>query len=443
MNMNTTGDEPHYLLIATSLIEDGDISIENNYAQRDYQKRGFYQNSKLDPHLITGRNGRLVPTHQILPAIIVLPGFAVAGWRGAGVTMILIVCTAALLVFLILRRYIDEKAAALITVFFFLTYPLLAYSHLVYPEVTALFLVVLGTFCALKFSDGKGLAYILLAGVAAALLPFLHTKFVILTAALSLLAIICAWSRPRTLIFFFGIVAASLVVLALWTMYVYGPDLINGLTITRGQGGMLGAGSFWGIFGLYLDRAWGLIPFAPLYIASFAGVPFPRKKLELKKWWVFIPVTIICYTLVVGSFKDWKGGLSPVPRYLIPLMPLLIICAALVIAGSRKLYVRVALGALALAQLVLTVYARIYPAAAMSLPIKRNQLYIYIFGDNRFSSTLERIFPLFHPVSARGILLLCLWALLIGILISLRRRYMERLPEHALEVPSSVGPAQP
>lgn len=432
MYTNSYGDEPHYMLIITSLIEDGDISLENNYAREDHRRRGFYD-ERLDPHLVTGRNGRLVPTHQVLPALIALPGFAVAGWRGAGITMILIVCAAALFVFLVLRRYLDEKKSALVTVFFFLTYPLFAYSHLVYPEVPALFLVAFGTWCALEFSDGKGPAYIVLAGVAAAILPHLHVKFVVLTAALCLLAVLCARTRPKALLPFFAVIAASVVVLALWTMYVYGPNLVHGLTITRGKGGVLGTGSFWGIFGLYLDRVWGLLPYAPLYFAFLAGVPFPRRRPDLVKWHVFIPFAIIAYTLVVGIFKDWHGGAAPVPRYLVPLAPLFIICAALVITGSRKRWVRVTLAVLASAQVVLTVYARIYPAAVTALPIERNQLYIYIFGDNSISSTLERVFPLFHPVSPRGILLLCCWMLLTGVLVSLRSRYLERLPGQALE----------
>ncbi len=31
------GDEPHYLVIAHSLLTDGDLQIENNHVERDYQ----------------------------------------------------------------------------------------------------------------------------------------------------------------------------------------------------------------------------------------------------------------------------------------------------------------------------------------------------------------------------------------------------------------------
>ena len=123
----------------------------------------------------------------------------------------------------------------------------------------------------------------------------------------------------------------------------------------------------------------------------------------MKKWWVFIPATVLVYTLVVGSFKEWHGGASPVPRYLIPLIPLLVMCAALAFFNAKRLSTRVVITVLALFQLVLTVFTMIYPVAAYGLPASSNTLYRYFFGSNWLSSTLERIFPLFHPITASSV----------------------------------------
>jgi hypothetical protein len=44
------GDEPHYLVIAQSLLKDGDLKIENNHLQGDYEA---YIPGPLRPHYLT------------------------------------------------------------------------------------------------------------------------------------------------------------------------------------------------------------------------------------------------------------------------------------------------------------------------------------------------------------------------------------------------------
>lgn len=431
LKTRTMGDEPHYLVVTESILKDGDLSLLNNYEARDYQKSGYYEKYVLTPHVVFGRNNRVVPVGQVLLSLVILPGFALAGWRGAGITMILFMSASAVFVFLILSRFVSARMSALVTLFFFLTYPLLLYSHLIYPEVPALLLVSAGTWSALKAMDGKGDSYLLLAGFCAALLPQLHVKFLTLTLGLTLLAVLAAWRRPRGLALYFLPLAASVVVLVLLTRHMYGPNLIRGLTVVGGKKGFWGKDSPWGVFGLYLDRSWGLLPFAPLYLALFSGLPLPGKRPELRAWWVFIPVTILVQTVVSGCFREWHGGAAPVPRYLVTLIPLFIICAAVTISGARHLYTRVVIGALAVFQLVLTVLARITPAATLGLPTEKNELYHYFLGD-WLASRLERVFPLLHPVSPRSIVLVFLWVAFIAAIIYCRRLYLDSLPGEAL-----------
>lgn len=75
-----TGDEPHYLILTQSLLNDGDLRIENNHAQRDYEE---YYPADLRPHSQRlGRDGQIYSIHAPgLPALLV-PAFA-AGGRGA------------------------------------------------------------------------------------------------------------------------------------------------------------------------------------------------------------------------------------------------------------------------------------------------------------------------------------------------------------------------
>ena len=55
-----SGDEPHYLLAAHSLVHDGDLDLSNNYAQRDYA--AFYTGYYLNPHVHVRADGQQVLT---------------------------------------------------------------------------------------------------------------------------------------------------------------------------------------------------------------------------------------------------------------------------------------------------------------------------------------------------------------------------------------------
>jgi hypothetical protein len=72
------GDEPHYLIIAQSLLEDHDLQIENNHRQRDYRA---YVDVGLKPDFLNrGKNGEIYSIHAPgLPAAIA-PFFAAGGY---------------------------------------------------------------------------------------------------------------------------------------------------------------------------------------------------------------------------------------------------------------------------------------------------------------------------------------------------------------------------
>jgi len=72
-----TGDEPHYLLIAHSLLTDGDIRLADNYAERDYAP--FFAGAWLDPHVTVKADGGWYPVHEIAFAALLVPSYALGG----------------------------------------------------------------------------------------------------------------------------------------------------------------------------------------------------------------------------------------------------------------------------------------------------------------------------------------------------------------------------
>ena len=53
--MPFTGDEPHYLLGAISLVKDGDFNVYNNYANQDYREFGYEELHPQHPESEPGR----------------------------------------------------------------------------------------------------------------------------------------------------------------------------------------------------------------------------------------------------------------------------------------------------------------------------------------------------------------------------------------------------
>ena len=82
------GDEPHYLVITQSLLRDGDLKIENNHQRGDYRE---YFAGDLAPHSVRrGRNGEIYSIHAPGVPALIAPAFAIAGYHGAVVFLILL-----------------------------------------------------------------------------------------------------------------------------------------------------------------------------------------------------------------------------------------------------------------------------------------------------------------------------------------------------------------
>src|SRR4051794_4178474 len=89
------GDEPHYLLTAKSIVDDGNIDPPDEYRARAY--RSFYPRT-LDPHgLLT--EGRLNEPHGVGLPLLIAPAFAIGGPVGVELLMAALAALAMLLAY--------------------------------------------------------------------------------------------------------------------------------------------------------------------------------------------------------------------------------------------------------------------------------------------------------------------------------------------------------
>ena len=97
-----SGDEPHYLVIAHSLVADGDLRIENNHQAGDY--RSFHPGFLPMHYLTRGVDGVIYSVHAPGLPTLLAPAYLLGGYRGAIVLLILIAALAATAVFSLAAR---------------------------------------------------------------------------------------------------------------------------------------------------------------------------------------------------------------------------------------------------------------------------------------------------------------------------------------------------
>jgi hypothetical protein len=187
-------DEPHYLVITQSLLRDHDLAIENNHVRGDYRE---YFGGDLRPDFTRrGLNEVIYSIHAPgLPALLV-PAYAIAGYLGAVSMLCLSGALAALAIFDLATLLTGAGVAWLTWAAVCLTVPFVPHSWLIFPEMPATLLMAWGSLWLYAPLPPRERTW-LWRGAALAALPWLHTKFVILLAAI--LAALCLrlWRKWR------------------------------------------------------------------------------------------------------------------------------------------------------------------------------------------------------------------------------------------------------
>lgn len=313
------GDEPHYLVITHSLLVDHDLQIENNHVNGDY--RAFFE-GLLRPDFLRRGMGRVIYSVHApgLPALLV-PAYAVAGYRGVVVTMCLLSALTALLVFRLARLVTGPSAAILTWIAVAFTMPVGVMSWMVYPEVPAALIVAACAWWLWTAVPDSILAWIG-RGALLAVLPWLHAKFIVLIVGLAAgLLIRIAW-RPRLIIALMAPMAVSVVIwlYAFYVMYgVVDPFIPYGSgSLQRFSSGNIPRG----VLGLLFDQEYGLLTYAPVYALA---LPSLAAMMAERRTRFYTLAAVLCAgTFLAGVTRQhmWWGGTSPPARFMLPLLPL-------------------------------------------------------------------------------------------------------------------------
>jgi hypothetical protein len=365
-----SGDEPHYLILSHSVLSDHDLKIENNHRRADY---GEFFNGELPPHYLRrGKNGAIYSIHAPGLPVLLLPSYAIGGVRGAILMMCLLGALAALAVFDV-ATLVGGPTIGLVTwTSVCLTVPWMPFSWALFPEMAAAAVVAWAVVWVVEDGPPKelvkntavvqacrpavsgrpeGLHYIRLwvwRGICLAALPWLHTKFVVLLAALTAFLLFRLRRRLRDATAFLLPIVLSAIAWIGFFYVVYGtPDP----TAPYGAAADLDvriANLPRSVLGLLLDQKFGLLVYSPVYIVAGAGAWFLLRDRGWRSLTLVLLVTTLLFVMSTSRYYMWWGGTKAPARFLVPVLPLVapMIAAGLVRirSGSGRASVAVFLG---------------------------------------------------------------------------------------------------
>ena len=273
------GAEPHHLLIADSIVEDGDFDLRNQYAARAYED--FYPRELR----FQGREteGRLHEPYGIGFAAFIAPAYALGGAKAVELFLAAIAALGLALAYRLALRVVPDPWALGAALAVGLSPPLLAYSTAVSPELAAGTALAGAALLAVRIDarparrDAIGCFALLGA------LPWLGIRFAAAGVLIGYVAARALWgARRRTL-------AIGSVEVALFSLALYvglNEALFGGPTpyaaLASGESAT-GASFPVGylersdrLVSLFVDRDAGLLRWAPVLLLTFAGL-----------WWLW------------------------------------------------------------------------------------------------------------------------------------------------------------
>lgn len=352
-NPNTpTGDESHYLMITQSILKDGDIDIQNNHDQRDWES--FFAGDLRPDLRLRGIHGEAYSIHAPGVSALVAPPFQLFGYFGARVLLVLLTAIGAMLTWRLCWRLTDSAEAAWFAWAAVVLTPTFAFqSFMVFPDAPGFVIVAAAMLLVVQLSRGDlpGTLPVFLTGVGLAMLPWLHTRFAVVAAgfgaviALRLMRPAPIPPRPRSqwseeldlppaittedrVIRLVALLLVPMISAGLWFWFFkahydtfdprapYGPEAQSVAWIIPG------------IMALFFDGAFGVAAYAPAIALACVGwlrqTPTFSRRMALET-----ALLVFGYLAAVSSVRMWWAGNPATPaRFLMAVLPLVAVPVA-------------------------------------------------------------------------------------------------------------------
>jgi len=401
--LQVSGDEPHYLVMAQSLWRDHDLDLRDEY---DGEEWAEFVPGPLRPHWGAPRaDGRPFPAHSPGLPLLLAPAYAALGREGGVLVMALVAAAAALVCGHLALQLTGDEAVSRAAWLAAAGPPLFFYSFHFYTEAPSA-LAAGGSLALLLGAPGAALAA--LAAVCAAALPWLHVKMIPAAAALGLIALVRL--RGRTLAVFLAVAGGAAASFLLYYSSLFG--VASPLALYGGVPADARVLSWRSLPGLFLDRSFGLLPIAPVFLLALAGLPGVLRRREA---WPHALVGLAVLAPLL-SWRVWWGGQCPPARLLVPMLPFLVVALAARLAGSRAGLARWCPGLL-LTGAVLSVVAVAEPTARVLL--NRGNRPTRLWAALSDAVPIGDYLPMLTHASERDARVALVWLVALGLLLAL------------------------
>jgi hypothetical protein len=311
-----SGDEPHYVMIAQSIMEDGDLDLKNNLQDKTYLS---YLPVEIRFHgAIHG--GRHRSFHMPGLAFLLLPFVRlfrlVEGAVPASLYFRLVAALFnsfyALGLFLVLQRALPEKRGQRLFLFFLMTFPLVFHAVHLFPELPAATLMIFA------YLLGRDRGWFFTAGLLLAAIPWLHLKYGLPALILALFLLTRIWRgeagiarRLKPTALFLAPLAAGLALLGIYSRVLYGS--FNPAVISPEKNFLAIPFHFRieTLLSFFLDQRDGLLVYAPVALLAFLAC---KKEVRSQVRDFPLLAAISVSYVVFHAFTTVRGGYSPAAR---------------------------------------------------------------------------------------------------------------------------------
>jgi hypothetical protein len=408
--MDASGDEPHYLIMTQSLWREGDLDLRDNYAREDWRE---YRGGPTEPHYAAPRkDGRPFPGHSPGLPFILAPVYALGGRLACAILLGAMVAATGALAFHIAALEGLSSAAAILAGLLAAGPPLAAFGLHIYTEAPST-LALFSAYALLRFSAGARSPAI--AAALACALPFLHPRMALVSIAIAFAAFLYrergSW-KAFAAVTAFGALGYG----AFW-MSIYGVP--TGLGTYGGVPEDAALNPLQAALGLLVDRAYGLLPIAPVFVAFFwLKSRAPATSEETRRDRVELAITL-AVLLPALFWRMWWGGQSPPARLIAPMTPFLALGVARRFESAAPPARRLISAALAWSW-ALFLFAALQPSRLLFINkrVRPTRLWDALWPGGR----VDGLFPdLARPESTDWTIALAWIAVLVATTIGMRR----------------------
>jgi hypothetical protein len=264
-------------LTTQSLLQDGNLDLREQYARESY--RSFFDHPDgLWKQSVPMADGTLLSPHQPGLSVLLLPGFWIAGLRGAQAELVLIAALTFALAFVLTAKETGRPLLSwAVTACVALTATSFVYASEVYPEMPAALCIVLALL-VLRGGRTDAVGGLLMAAPQVAL-AWLGEKYVPLGMVLAAFWLWRASSGGR--LSFLGLGAVTGVIYVWFQLAFFGELTAYSVnTVHEGASTLNVIESHvsvtdraYRVFGLFIDRRFGLGHWAPLFLLVLPALP--------------------------------------------------------------------------------------------------------------------------------------------------------------------------